>query len=71
MVSAYSKVPDVAADLVKYLDSADAQKKRAIDLSLLPTLVDLQQIGLRSSPAEAHRFAALTTSEPDHVKVRL
>jgi trehalose/maltose transport system substrate-binding protein len=38
MVSAYSKAPDAAADLVKYLDSADAQKKRAIDLSLLPTL---------------------------------
>jgi trehalose/maltose transport system substrate-binding protein len=38
MVSAYSKNQDAAADLVKYLDSADAQKKRAIDLSLLPTL---------------------------------
>jgi trehalose/maltose transport system substrate-binding protein len=38
MVSAYSKAPDAAADLVKYLDSSDAQKKRAIDLSLLPTL---------------------------------
>jgi trehalose/maltose transport system substrate-binding protein len=38
MVSAYSKNPDAAADLVKYLDSAEAQKKRAIDLSLLPTL---------------------------------
>ncbi len=38
MVSAYSKVPDAAADLVKYLDSSDSQKKRAIDLSLLPTL---------------------------------
>jgi trehalose/maltose transport system substrate-binding protein len=38
MVSGYSKAPDAAADLVKYLDSSDAQKKRAIDLSLLPTL---------------------------------
>jgi trehalose/maltose transport system substrate-binding protein len=38
MVSAYSKNQDAAADLVKYLDSAEAQKKRAIDLSLLPTL---------------------------------
>jgi trehalose/maltose transport system substrate-binding protein len=38
MVSGYSKAPDAAADLVKYLDSAEAQKKRAIDLSLLPTL---------------------------------
>ena len=38
MVSGYSKIPDAAADLVKYLDSSDSQKKRAIDLSLLPTL---------------------------------
>jgi trehalose/maltose transport system substrate-binding protein len=37
MISAYSKVPDAAADLIKYLDSSDSQKKRAIDLSLLPT----------------------------------
>jgi trehalose/maltose transport system substrate-binding protein len=37
MISAYSKVPDAAADLVKFLDSSDSQKKRAIDLSLLPT----------------------------------
>ncbi len=38
MVSAYSKVPDVAADLVKYLTSADLQKKHAVDISLLPTM---------------------------------
>jgi trehalose/maltose transport system substrate-binding protein len=38
MVSTYSKAPDVAADLVKYLDSSDAQKQRAVELSLLPTL---------------------------------
>src|SRR6202045_1362365 len=38
MVSAYSKNPEVAADLVRYLTSAEAQKKRAIDLSQLPTL---------------------------------
>src|SRR6202162_3069133 len=38
MVSAYSTVQDAAADLVKYLDSSDSQKKRAIELSLLPTL---------------------------------
>jgi trehalose/maltose transport system substrate-binding protein len=37
MVSAYSKNPDVAADLVRYLVSPEAQKKRAIDLSQLPT----------------------------------
>jgi trehalose/maltose transport system substrate-binding protein len=37
MVSAYSKNQDASADLVKYLDSTEAQKKRAIDLSLLPT----------------------------------
>jgi trehalose/maltose transport system substrate-binding protein len=38
MVSAYSKVQDAGADLVKYLDSSDSQKRRAIELSLLPTL---------------------------------
>jgi trehalose/maltose transport system substrate-binding protein len=37
MVSAYSKNPDAAADLAKYLCSPEAQKKRAIDLSQLPT----------------------------------
>jgi trehalose/maltose transport system substrate-binding protein len=37
MVSAYSKNPEQAADLVKYLTSAEIQKKRAIDLSQLPT----------------------------------
>lgn len=38
MVSAYSKAPDAAADLVKYLTTAELQKKHAIDISLLPTL---------------------------------
>ncbi|MBV9129120.1 MAG: ABC transporter substrate-binding protein, partial [Verrucomicrobia bacterium] len=38
MVSTYSKAQDVAADLVRYLDSSDAQKQRAVELSLLPTL---------------------------------
>jgi trehalose/maltose transport system substrate-binding protein len=38
MVSAYSKVPDAAADLVKYLVSAEQQKSHAIEISLLPTL---------------------------------
>jgi trehalose/maltose transport system substrate-binding protein len=38
MVSAYSKAPDAAADLVRYLTSEEQQKKRAIALSLLPTL---------------------------------
>jgi trehalose/maltose transport system substrate-binding protein len=38
MVSAYSKAPDAAADLVKFLASAEMQKKRAIELTQLPTL---------------------------------
>jgi trehalose/maltose transport system substrate-binding protein len=38
MVSAYSKNPDAAADLVKFLASAESQKKRAIELTQLPTL---------------------------------
>jgi trehalose/maltose transport system substrate-binding protein len=37
MISAYSKVPDAAADLVRYLSSADLQKKGAIIWSVLPT----------------------------------
>jgi trehalose/maltose transport system substrate-binding protein len=36
MVSAYSKNPDAAADLVKFLASAESQKKRAIELTQLP-----------------------------------
>src|SRR6516164_6822937 len=38
MVSAYSKVPNASADLIRYLTSAEIQKKHAIDLGLLPTL---------------------------------
>src|SRR6202162_519555 len=37
MVSAYTKNPEVAADVVRFLTSAEAQKKRAVDLSQLPT----------------------------------
>ena len=37
MISAYSKNPDAAADLVRYLSSTEVQKKRAIDWSVLPT----------------------------------
>jgi trehalose/maltose transport system substrate-binding protein len=37
MVSTYSKNADVAADLVKYLSSAEIQKQRAIEISELPT----------------------------------
>ncbi len=37
MVSSYSKVPNAAADLVRYLCSTEAQKRRSIQLSYLPT----------------------------------
>src|ERR1700737_4142519 len=37
MVSAYSKNPEVAADLVRYLCSPEAQKKPALDLRQLQT----------------------------------
>ncbi len=43
MISAYSKVPNASADLVRYLTSAEIQKKHAIELGLLPTLPDLYQ----------------------------
>jgi trehalose/maltose transport system substrate-binding protein len=38
MVSAYSKQPDAAADLVKFMTSQESQKKRALQLSQFPTL---------------------------------
>jgi trehalose/maltose transport system substrate-binding protein len=41
MVSAYSKAPDAAADLVRYLASEERQKQRAVGLGLLPTLPSL------------------------------
>jgi trehalose/maltose transport system substrate-binding protein len=37
MISAYSRVGDTAADLVRYLSSAEVQKKSAIKFSVLPT----------------------------------
>ncbi|EJJ26739.1 ABC transporter substrate-binding protein [Rhizobium sp. CF142] len=37
-VSKYSKNPDVAIELVKFLTSKESQKQRAIELSNLPTL---------------------------------
>jgi trehalose/maltose transport system substrate-binding protein len=41
MISTYSKAPRVAADLVRFLVSWNAQKKRAIELGQCPTLVAL------------------------------
>src|SRR5260370_6294820 len=41
MISAYSKVPDASADLVRYLSSAEIQKQRALAFSILPTLLAL------------------------------
>jgi trehalose/maltose transport system substrate-binding protein len=41
MISAYSKVADADADLIRYLSSAEIQKKRAIAFSILPTRPDL------------------------------
>jgi trehalose/maltose transport system substrate-binding protein len=37
MLSAYSKVPDAGADLIRYLSSVELQKKRTILWSVLPT----------------------------------
>ena len=41
MVSAYSKVPNASVDLIRYLTSAEIQKRHALDLGLLPTLPTL------------------------------
>ena len=38
MVSAYSKVPNASVDLIRYLTSAEIQKRHALELGLLPTL---------------------------------
>jgi len=43
MVSKYSKNPDAAADLVRYLTSAEIQKRDAIELTRLPTRPALYQ----------------------------
>lgn len=37
MISVYSKVPDAAADLIRYLSSTELQKRVAIRFSVLPT----------------------------------
>jgi trehalose/maltose transport system substrate-binding protein len=42
-VSAYSKNPDVAADVVKFFTSADEQKVRAIQGSFQPTVMSVYQ----------------------------
>ena len=41
MVSAYSKAPEAAADLVRYLASEEEQKDRAMVLGEVPTLPSL------------------------------
>ena len=41
MLSAYSKAPDEAADLIRYLSSPELQKKRALLWSVLPTRPEL------------------------------
>ena len=43
MISAYSKVPNASADLIRYLTSAEIQKRHAIELGALPTLSALYQ----------------------------
>lgn len=45
-VSKYSEDPDAATKLVLYLASAEVQKERAIELSNLPTLGVLGDIGV-------------------------
>jgi trehalose/maltose transport system substrate-binding protein len=42
-VSRYSRHPDVAADLVRYLTSPDVQRRMALEINLLPTRFALYQ----------------------------
>lgn len=64
MVSAYSKNPEVAADLVRFLTSAEAQKKRAVDLSQLPTRPEVykDQDVLAKNPWFANAVEILTNA---------
>jgi trehalose/maltose transport system substrate-binding protein len=64
MVSKYSKHPSIAADLVRYLCSAETQKRRALELCLLPTRPELyadQQI-LANTPWFANMRTVLDDS---------
>jgi trehalose/maltose transport system substrate-binding protein len=64
MVSAYTKNPEVAADLVRFLTSAEAQKKRAVDLSQLPTRPEVykDQDVLAKNPWFANAVEILTNA---------
>jgi trehalose/maltose transport system substrate-binding protein len=64
MVSAYTKNPEVAADLVRFLTSPEAQKKRAVDLSQLPTRPEVykDQDVLAKNPWFANAVEILTNA---------
>lgn len=57
MVSKYSKNPGPTADLVRYLCSAEVQKKHALDLSSLPTRPGLYKD--QEIPAKLPWFASM------------
>jgi trehalose/maltose transport system substrate-binding protein len=64
MVCAYSKNPDVAADLVKYLSSTEIQKRHATEINLLPTRPELykDQEVLAKNPAFARILDVLNNA---------
>jgi trehalose/maltose transport system substrate-binding protein len=43
MASSYSENPDAAVELCKFLTSAESQKSRALELSLLPTIASIYE----------------------------
>jgi trehalose/maltose transport system substrate-binding protein len=53
MVSKYSKNPEPAADLIRYLCSAEVQKKQALGLSNLPTRPAIKILLFQQSAATA------------------
>lgn len=63
-VSKFSKNPEVAADLVRYLTGKEVQKKRAIEGSYAPTIRELYQDAevLRASPVFAKLLPILEGS---------
>jgi trehalose/maltose transport system substrate-binding protein len=70
-VSRYSKHPEIAADLVKYLTSSEEQKRRAIEATFSPTVMALYEDPevLKANPFYASLLETFTTAvaRPSHV----
>jgi trehalose/maltose transport system substrate-binding protein len=65
-VSKYSKNPKLAADLVKYLTSAEEQKRRAIEGSFNPTIMSLYKDAdlLKANPFMGNLYETFVNAVP-------